>query len=268
MKALAKNPAQRYASMAEMARAVEALGVQSSRVPAAASAAPPGGAAAPARPPRPQEPVLTALPAVSRRAQLMELCGSMLLSVLFTGLGTVLWAAIGPKHSLTELSTVFFLTVAACWAVLVPSKFWTERRGDSWLRRFALLFVGGLVGLGGWYLDGWSVGLAPVDRDASASILAFVPSQGVTEAAYFSYYALAFFAMRWWRMTGRRRSYRFSFAPILGAGFWGFVLMLLTRPLFGPGPLVLVMTAAIVQLVSPWEQPPAPASKRLRLRYA
>ena len=49
--------------------------------------------------------------------------------------------------SLTELSTVFFLTVAACWAVLVPSKFWTERRGDSWLRRFALLFVGGLVGL-------------------------------------------------------------------------------------------------------------------------
>jgi hypothetical protein len=95
-----------------------------------------------------------------------------------------------------------------------------------------------------------------------------VPPQGVTEAAYFSYYALAFFAMRWWRMTGRRRAHRFSFAPILGAGFWGFVLMLLVRPLFGPGPLVLVMTAAIVQLVSPWEQPPAPASKRLRLRYA
>ncbi len=38
--------------------------------------------------------------------------------------------------------------------------------------------------------------------------------------------------------------------------------------MFGPGPLVLVMTAAIVQLVSPWEQPPAPTSKRLRLRYA
>ncbi len=76
--------------------------------------------------------------------------------------------------------------------------------------------------------------------------------------------------MRWWRMTSRRRSNRFSFAPILGAGFWGFVLMLLIRPLAGasPGLLVLVMAAAIVQLVSPWEQPPAPASKRLRLRYA
>src|SRR6185312_6402203 len=187
---------QRYASMAEMARAVEALGAESSRVPAAAPATPIRGAAAPARSPRPNEPVLTALPAVSGRARLSELCGSMLLSVLFTGLGTVLWAAIGPKHSLTELSTVFLLTVAACWAVLAPSKFWTERRGDSWMRRFALLVVGGLVGLGGWWLDGWSVGLAPVDREAGASLLAFVPPQGVTEAAYFSYFALAFFAMR------------------------------------------------------------------------
>src|SRR6516225_3570386 len=56
-KALAKNPAQRYASMAEMARAIEALGADSSRVPAAAPSAPPGGAAAPARPSRPQEPI-------------------------------------------------------------------------------------------------------------------------------------------------------------------------------------------------------------------
>ncbi|HWG43788.1 MAG TPA: serine/threonine-protein kinase [Gemmataceae bacterium] len=271
MKALAKNPAQRYASMAEMARAVEALGVESSRVPAAAPAPPPGGAAAPVRPPRPQEPVLTALPAVSRRAQLMELCGSLLLAALFTGLGSILWTAIirpKPGDVFLEMGKVFFPTVAACWAILVPSKFWTERRGDSWLRRFALLFVGGIVGLGCWWMDGGSLDMIPVDRDTAASLVAFVPSQGVTEASYFSYYGLAFFAMRWWRMTGRRRSQRFSFAPILGAGFWGFLLLLLVRPLSSPGLLVLVMTAAIVQLVSPWEQPPAPASKRLRLRYA
>jgi hypothetical protein len=269
-KALAKNPTQRYASMAEMARAIEALGVESSRVPAAAPAPPPKGAAAPARSPRPQEPILTALPAVSRRAQLMELCGSMLLVVLFTGLGSILWTAIirpKPGDVLLEMGRVFFPTVAACWAVLVPSKFWTERRGDSWLRRFALLLVGSIVGLGGWWMDGGTLGLIPVDRDG-ASLLAFVPSQGVTEASYFSFYALAFFALRWWRMTARRRTNRFSFAPILGAGFWGVLLVLLIRPMTSPGLLVLVMTAAIVQLVSPWEPPPAPAAKRLRLRYA
>jgi hypothetical protein len=264
-KALAKNPAQRYASMAEMARSIEALGPDSARGPAASAKA-----QAPAAPkaPRPQEPILTALPALTGRAKVMELCGSMLLAVLFTVLGTLLWAAVGPKHSWTEYGTVLFMTVAACWAVLVPAKFWAERRGDSWTRRFTLLILGGLVGLGGWWMDGWSVGVAPVDRETGASLLSFVPARGVTEAAYFSYYALAFFALRWWRMAGRRRSQRFSFAPLLGSAFWGFVLMLLVRPLFGPGPLVLVMTAAIVQLVSPWEPPPAPASKRLRLRYA
>src|SRR6185312_6422169 len=193
MKALAKNPAQRYASMAEMARAVEALGVESSRVPAAAPAPPPGGAAAPVRPPRSPEPVLTALPAVSRRAQMMELCGSLLLAALFTGLGSILWTAIirpKPGDVFLEMGKVFFPTVAACWAILVPSKFWTERRGDSWLRRFALLFVGGIVGLGCWWMDGGSLDMIPVDRDTAASLVAFVPSQGVTEASYFSYYGL------------------------------------------------------------------------------
>ena len=232
-----------------------------------------GAAASPARSPQQPEPVLTALPAVSRRAQLMELCGSMLLAVLFTGLGSVLWTAIirpKPGDAMLEMGRVFFPTVAACWAILLPSKFWTERRGDSWLRRFALLLVGGLVGLGCWWMDGGSLAMTPVDRRHRASLLAFVPSQGVTEASYFSYYALAFFAMRWWRMTGRRRAPSFQFRADPGAGFWGLVLMLLIRPLStaSPGLLVLVMTAAIVQLVSPWEQPPAPAAKRLRLRYA
>jgi serine/threonine protein kinase len=50
-KALSKNPAQRYASMAEMARAVEALGPEPSRVPAAAPTPPPRAAAAPPYPP-------------------------------------------------------------------------------------------------------------------------------------------------------------------------------------------------------------------------
>ena len=272
-KALAKNPAQRYATMTEIARAVEMVGVESSRVPTAAPSPPPGAAAVPARSPRQPEPILTALPAVSRRAQLMELCGAMLLAVLFTGLGSILWTAIiRPKAGdvMLEMGRVFFPTVAACWALLVPSKFWTERRGDSWLRRFALLLVGGVVGLSCWWMDGGSLSMTPLNRETTASLLAFVPSQGVAEASYFSFYGLAFFAMRWWRMTARRRAHRFSFAPILGAGFWGLVLTLLIRPLVSasPGLLVLVMTSAIVQLVSPWEQPPAPSAKRLRLRYA
>jgi hypothetical protein len=95
------------------------------------------------------------------------------------------------------------------------------------------------------------------------------------EAKYISYFALAFFVLRWWRMTSRRRSQRFSFAPILGAGLWSFALLLLLtgnvvaaadKPALSV--LALLMTATIVQLVSPWEEPPAQPARRVRLRYA
>ena len=273
-KALAKNPSQRYGGMAEMARAVEANGVASTHREETRGAQPqphsPASVAAPARSPRPAQPVLTALPAVSRRAQLTELCGAMLLAVLFTGLGSILWTAIirpKPGDVLMDMGRVFFPTVAACWAVLIPSKFWTDRCGHSWLRRFTLLLIGGVVGLSGWWMDGGSFGQTPIDQDNAASLSASMPSRSVTETSYFSFYGLAFFAMRWWRTTARRRLHRFSFAPILGAGFWGLLLMLLipSLPSGSPSLLILMMTATIVQLVSPWEPPPTPRAKRLRL---
>ncbi len=269
-KALAKNPSHRYASLAEMARAVEGIGLEAPRVPAGAQAkaAP---AAAPARGARAPEPVLTALPAVSLREKMTELFGSMSLTVLFAALATVLWAALSQRSDLAALGNIFFLTVGASWAILIPAKFWTDRRGDGWSRRLIMMLLGGVLGLGALWLDGWTPGQTADPTTvptAGGALVPLFPTDVVTEASYFSYYALAFFALRWWRMTARRRSHRFSFAPILAAGFWGLVLLLLVRPQHWPGALVLVLASAIVQLVSPWEQPPPPVAKRMRLRYA
>ncbi len=276
-KALAKNPTQRFASMAEMARAIEALSLEVQRAPAPSIALPAKAARPlrtvpieiplkqpdpppppPPKPAKPQEPILTALPAVTLRGQLLELSSSMALAVLFSALATTLWTAVSQGHvrNLSDLGTVFYMTVAASWAILVPGKFWTDRRGDSWSRRVILMVLGALVGVGACWVDGWPLG---------------VSSDWMSEARYVSYYALAFFALRWWRMTDRRRPQRFSFAPLLASGFWGWVLVLLVQPNNQPlwgGAVVLVLTSAILQLVSPWEQPPPPATKRLRLRYA
>ena len=72
---------------------------------------------------------------------------------------------------------------------------------------------------------------------------------------------------RW--LADRRRPQWFSFFPVLAAGFWGLMLLFVwpwpERP---HGAAALVMAALIVQCVSPWEQPPPPAPRRLRLRYA
>ncbi len=283
-KALAKNPAQRYASMADMARAVEAVG--HAEPAAAAPPTPPpyrrpvpppipdAGPTIPVRPipPMAPEPMLTALPAFTLRDKVGDLTRALPLSVLFAAVATVLWKALAPSTDWNFLGTVFYLIVAVSWAVLILSKFWTDRRGDGWSRRIILMVVGGLIGFGALWLDGWSPGQAPppnLTPDVPASVVSSIAPSGVlNEASYISYFGLAFFALRWWRMADRRRAQRFSFAPVLAAAFWGLVLLLVGGFQMWYGAGVLMIASAVVQLVSPWEPPPPPPARRMRLRYA
>src|SRR5262245_13727493 len=157
-KALAKNPAHRYAGMTEMARDVEMIG-QNETTPRRQAPRQEVLDAVPVverhqerRPPRTPEVVPLATPAVTFRQQVAELGWSMVLAVVFSALGTALWGAVNRPESLdartmTPLAGLFFLTVAACWAILIPAKFWTERRGDPWTRRLWMLVLGALVGL-------------------------------------------------------------------------------------------------------------------------
>src|SRR5262249_23067173 len=127
-KALSKNPAHRFGNIVEMARAVEAVGGPRAGGPRPGSATPPPPRA---RAPRPRlrrpEPPPVVLPPVSLRGQLAELCGSMSLAAVLAVLFSVVWAAMSRSGDLTEIGACFFLTVAVCWAVLVPAKLWAVR---------------------------------------------------------------------------------------------------------------------------------------------
>jgi hypothetical protein len=270
-KALAKNPAQRFQTMAELARAVEATATPGARVDPVRPVPPPV-----VRPVYRAEPVPNVIRVVPLRTQVAELCGSMALATLFAALVATLWAAIGHPSDLTELGASFFLLVGVCWAILVPSKLWTAsgEKGDQWSRRIILMVVGGLIGLGALWLDGWTPPrlFGPDTADAAPNVtpagILGTQGSGLAEAAgYLSYFALAFFALRWWKLADRRRSHRFSLAPILASGFWGAVLTALVWPQWH-AVIVLMAAAAIVQLVSPWEQPTPVAARRCRLRYA
>jgi serine/threonine protein kinase len=271
-KALCKNPAHRYASMAEMARDVEKIGPESE--PARPTPLPPPLPSLSAKSVSRQcgEPVRDSLPTISPRQQVAELCWSLCVSVAFAALATALYTALHPQQILDHTSlSLFFLTVAASWAILIPTKFWQAKTSDSITRRLVLLGLGGCVGLLACWLDGWSPSGHPLYEEASLASIRLFPQLIAVEASYFAYYGLAFAVLRWWRMTERRRLQRFSFAPILGAGFWAVVLLLIIRPPHQPwhslAALVVVMAAAIVQLVSPWEPPPPAPARRLRLRY-
>jgi hypothetical protein len=223
--------------------------------------------------PRP-DPVLPAvLPVVSLRGQIAELCGSLAMSAVLAAAITTLWAALGQgSFSTNDVGQVYFLTVAICWAVLVPAKLWTHQRGDAWARRIIMMVLGLGVGLTSLWLEGWAPRGSMVDfasTQAAAASTPVVKSSGreFQVAGHLSYFALAFFALRWWKLADRRRAHRFSFAPVMAAGFWGLVLLpVLPDPWHGTW--VLTTAAAIVQLVSPWEQPLPPVARRMRLRYA
>ena len=180
-----------------------------------------------------------------------------------------------PKLEL--LGSLFFTTVALSWSVLLPAKFWTRSTTDGWGRRLILMGLGALIGVGTMWLNGWSPSLAdrnfgPIDSTGEFTRRLLTDSNGfVSSARYIAYFGLALGALRWWKMADRKRRQWFSLFPLMAAGFWAMVLSFVwpwneQHSFFGAA--ALVMASAIVQWVSPWDQPPAPLPKRLRLKYA
>lgn len=287
-RALAKNPAHRFASMAELGRAVEAVG---------AAELTPVAIAVPTPVPRPArlEPI-TIMEPVSLRGQLAELAGSLALAPLLAGLLALVGAALRKNDGADKLvwiGNVFYLTVAICWAVLIPAKLWDGRKGDAWVRRSVMAVLGALIGLGVLWLEGWVPAAAPPlvvvtqptvkepppgkgwpEAESAPRVVSQYPvrqSDWTTSAAgYMAYFALAFLAVRWWKIAERQRGQRIALYPVLVVGFWGLLLAGAFWPLQHDwfGLLALIEAAFIVQCVSPWEQPPPPQPRRMRLRYA
>ena len=280
-KALAKNPAHRYQGMIELAQAVENLG--SKPVAEAGSTSPYVDhgtnhfASTPPPVPKAAGTPTSVPPApASFRDQVAELCGSLVASTLFSALACTIWAALGRVDEIAKVGSGFFLTVAACWAVLIPAKIWDGREGDSVTRRIVMMLVGVLVGGGALWLDHGRMGFAPSSWETGTAVTGgrsgtVLPSHGIPVAAgYLSYFGLAFFAIRWWKMAERQRPQRFSFGPVLATAFWGFVLLVMFVGTQSDAPqrmLPLLIASAVVQVVSPWQPPPPPLSKRMRLRY-
>src|SRR5437868_5439501 len=119
-RALAKDPAQRYATMADMAKEVGGTG--GAALPVSKTAPMPAAlpVAGVARDPNVIPTVLAV--SLAPRVWIGELAGSMVMSALLSLLLCIVWAAVLRTNDLTKMAPYFLLTLACSWAVLVPAK--------------------------------------------------------------------------------------------------------------------------------------------------
>jgi hypothetical protein len=292
--ALSKNPAKRYASMADMSRKVQAA-LRPEPAPAARPVKSPPMPFA--REPRKEKiPVVelvdvpeetpTPPPPESTRQRLAEVCGMLVWSVALSALFAAAWTLFVRHNEGSSLPEMFFLTAAASWAVILPTRLWGGLKAleDSWTRRLVLMCCGFAVGLFGLWLEGYSVPLpwaagtqadalqpwaAPAEQHTRSFFTGLYPENRSMPmlACYLGYFGLMFLILRWWKTAEPTRSKRFSLKPVIATAFWGYILlfMLPAAPQRHTALIALALASAVVQTVSPWKERVAILKKKVRL---
>lgn len=195
LKALDKNPLKRYATMTEMAKAVDqAYATQPVAPPLPLVKAVSHGQAADGPPPLPapatmaaavpivaempkpvmaQPPVLPIAtvktvpvakpvaqeslntPTDSFRDRLVEILGGMLQAPLVIGVGILPWMAVTRTGDWATVGRVSLVSLALAWSILIASGRAGYKTGDTWGRRSFFAALGLLVGVLAFWLEGW-----------------------------------------------------------------------------------------------------------------
>src|SRR5262245_16145135 len=289
-KALEKDPTRRYATVTELARAVEEMFAASGRRDAAATVtlppvlpaprptppratpvAPPGTVlpvatpvAAPGAVPRakPVSPPAGPLPQAARD-RLTELAGGFALTPLVTAACTAPWAVFQSPVQWSLLARVFVLSTLLAWAVMIIGKLPKKNEQNPWGRRAIQLIIGLCLGALAFWLDGWALPTG-TSQATSRDLVLFTshrisPDTLKTAMQYLFYFGLTVALCRWWTATDWKRKERVRFLPLMAAGFWGGVFLFLWPSDSAPmmlGVSVLVIAAVAAQVASPWAGPP------------
>ena len=299
-RALEKDPAKRYATAAELARAVEEIftgGRRDAALPTASFSDPAATLTPPlprGRPVPPQtepqqapadavRPVAfpasrdtspkenaPAPPTHTTRDRLTELAGGFALTPLVAAACTAPWAVFQGSVPWTLLGRVFLLSTVLAWAVMVIGRLPKRSEHNPWGRRAIQLVVGLCVGGLAVWLDGWALPTGTATA-STRDIVLFTnhrigPDTLTTAMKYLIYFGVTVAVFRWWTATDRKRRERVRFTPIIAAAFWGSIFLFLwphheSAPAL-TGVAVLVIATIAAQVASPRAGPPASLKRR------
>lgn len=286
-RALEKDPAKRYQSVMEFARAVEEVfggprpELTPPPVPPTLNGKPPAHDTVVDERRKPPQPIPVARPVIGGpgtfRERLTEFAGGVALVPVVCLACTAPWALIGGATPWAVLAQVFLLSTALTWLLLLVARISRRPDKNPWARRSLHLMVGLGVGALAFWLDGWAVPRGTANASSRDLVLItdhrLSPEALGTAARYLFYFGLAVGACRWWIPADRRRKERVRIWPIVAAAFWGGVFLFLwpfdsTPMIVGLAPLVI--GAVALQAASPWTPapppPPVPSRSRPRAR--
>ncbi len=273
-RALQKDPAKRFATVLELARAVDAVyGGERSDASATVTHVPlidpKVSAADTVVDERLRLPIHVKglAPKVAPRVEtfrgrLAELVGGLAVAPVVCAACTAPWALLQSANSWSLLGRIFLLATAATWLVVLLGRFPGRSDRNTWGRRALQLIGGAGLGVLAFWLDGWA--LPTGTGTASSRDLVLWTGHRLTPEAfsigvrYVFYFALAMAAARWWVATDRDRRERVRVFPVAAATFWATVFLFLwpwesSAAVAGVAPLVIAAIAA--QVVGPWRVP-------------
>jgi len=282
-RALAKDPADRFASATEMWSAV------SGAASGSAGGDGTGRAKAPAPDPQqaghPPEPpgngrdrargAAGAPHAVAGGVPVARVVGSgavfslpklgagLLLGTVFAAAFSVLACGLlGQGES--SLALMLLTSVLGTWCVLLLAKLWVSWPVDPLYRRVAMLVVGLVVGrvagaaslpYQGTLAFRWNVQSEFIEKLATDWHMVG-PEGRPLMGACMTYFGLAFLMSGLWSMADPNRRMRLNVGWLVAAAIWPLLVSMIVpfpQPL---GLACMVVCAAAVQLASPWQEPP------------
>ena len=206
---------------------------------------------------------MDALVLKSPRERATELIGSLLGSALVAIImSVVMMIVLGFKGVMPQAEQGAWLlltSLTAAWAVIVPTKLWEGREGDSKLRRFILMVVGLGVGAAAYQAAAVFGVSLPYLFDSPGphyrpSVL-FYANGKPQMMAFMAVFGSLFLVLRWWRQSDPLRTTRLSVWSLIGCAFMAWLVELLWQFPIGWLMMVTCVTSVAVQLSSPWVHP-------------
>ena len=196
------------------------------------------------------------------RDRVTELMGSLLVSAIAVSLLSLLGLAIGQSAvapSIESWAVYTWMTITAVlssWGLLISSKSWEHREGDSSLRRLTMTGIGAVVGLA-------SFGLAQLlfidfqQPDSSLAPLSALPTIDSFPPLvnYLIFFAAMFGILRWWNQADPNRKTRLS---LVSVGLCLVCAVILSHVMnFEPiwNGIFAVVVSISTQLAAPWIMP-------------